>query len=172
MAMKPTLLLGAIGVALTALVGYNFVYGPFQRQAAVIRSQVIEEQATQGMQAEVAALLQQLDQRRKQLPPEPEPSWLVREAVTLSEKAGLQVTTISQEPPSATDQSTRLAVTLQVTAFYHQLGAFLDELEHSDHFIQVDRMRMSRAQENGPLSIEIALSTFYLPVIANVANPS
>ena len=168
--MKPTLLIGAIGVAVTGLLGYNMVYGPYQRQVNLIRSQVATEHATQRMQAEVAALLQQVGQYHKQLPPEPDLSWLIREVVTLSQKAGVQLTTISQEPPVANDQFTRLGVTLQVSASYHQLGAFLDELEHSDHFIQIDRVNMRRFQDTGPISIEVALSTFYLPLVVNAAS--
>jgi Tfp pilus assembly protein PilO len=172
MMIKPTLLLGGIGVALTALLGYNFVYGPFQRQVGLIRLQLAEEQATQQTQGEVAAMLREVEQHRKRLPQDPEPSWLVREVVALSQKAGVQVSAITQEPPSLNEQFTRLAVTLQVSASYHQLGAFLDEVEHSDHFIQVDRVRMNRAQGTGPIAIELTLSTLYLPPIVNVGTPS
>ena len=168
--MKPTLLIGAIGVAVTGLLGYNMVYEPYRRQVSLIRSEVDIEEATQRMQAEVAELLQQIGQYHKQLPPEPDPSWLIHEVVTLSQKAGVQLTTISQEPPAANDRFTRLGVMLQVSASYHQLGAFLDELEHSDHFIQIDRVDMRRLQDTGPVSIEVALSTFYLPSVVNAVS--
>ena len=63
-----------------------------------------------------------------------------------------------------------LLVTLQVSASYHQFGTFLDDLERSDHFIQVDRVRVTRVQETGPVSINLSLSTLYLPPVANTAN--
>ena len=167
--MKPTLLLGGIGVALTALLGYNAVYGPYQRQVGVIRSQLADEQLTQRTQADVAALLQQVEQYRTQLPTEPDPSWLIREVVALSQKAGVQLTTINQEQPSVTEQSTRLAVTLQLSSSYHQFGAFLDEIEHADRFLQVDSVRMNRFQSTGPISVEVTVSTLYLPPVVNAA---
>lgn len=169
--VKPPLLIGVIGVALTAILGYNSIYGPFQRQVGLIRTQLTEEQTTQRTQAEVAALFQQVEQHRKRLSQEPEPSWLVREVMALSQKAGVQLTSINQEPLSPTEQFTRLTVTLQVSASYHQFGAFLDELEHSDRFIQVDRVRMSRFQQIGPVGIEVTLSTLYLPPVLNAASP-
>ena len=167
--MKPTLLIGIAGVALAAIVGYNAVYVPQRGQVSQIQAQLTEEQATQHMRAEVASLLESVEQRRKRLPQEPDPSWLVREMVALTKHAGVQVTTITQDPPQALGPFTRLGVTLQCAASYHQLGMFLDDVERSDHFLQVERVNVTRVEDGKPAAIQLVLSTVYLP---HVLTPS
>ena len=170
--MKPTLLIAAVGVALAAFVGYNFIYAPQRNQVGLIRGQIAEERATQQRQAEVAGLLEQLERYRKRLPQEPDPSWLVREAVELTEKVGVQVTTITPDAPKTLGQFTRLGVALQVIATYHQLGNLLDEIERSEHFLQVERMTVSRADEGRPASVSLTLSTLYVPRVLNLHDDS
>ena len=163
--MKPTLLLAGIGLAATLLIGYNFVHKPQQRQLDLVRAQVAAEQARQETAATVAAVLHQIDQYRKQLPDEPDPSWLAQEAMKLAEQSGVQLTTINQEPPQRFEAFTRLAVRLQVTASYHQLGTFLDRLERSSRFIRVEEVDMPGARNatDQMPAISLTLSTVYLP---------
>ena len=61
---------------------------------------------------------------------------------------------------------TRLGVSLQVSASYHQLGAFLDRIERAPVFIRVDRADLSGASDTHPSSertIHVVLSTLYIP---------
>ena len=172
--MKPTLLIGVMGVVLGGLIGYHGIYVRHAEQARLIQSQIAQEQTDQHMQAEAAVLLTQIEQYRKRLPEEPDPSWLVREAVELGQKAGLELTTISQESPKPFAQFVRLAITLHFTATYHQLGTFLDYLEGSDRFIRVDHLNLQSSKDgSGPASVELTLSTFYLPPfgVAEAASP-
>jgi Tfp pilus assembly protein PilO len=137
---------------------------PQQRRVSLIQAQVAQEQATQEMQQAVAALLDDLEAQRRQLPQEPDPSWLVREVVAVAQQSGVQLTTITQEPVQPFDQYTRLGVTLQLNASYHQLGAFLDELERSPAFIRVERIGLTRGVEDDkPAVIQVRLSTVYVP---------
>ena len=162
--MKPTLLVGVIGVVLGGLIGYHGIYARHAEQRRLIYAQIAQEQTDQQMQAEGAALLTQIEQYRKRLPEEPDPSWLVREAVELGQKAGLELTTISQESPKPFAQFVRLAIILQFTATYHQLGTFLDYLEGSERFIRVDHLDLQSPRDaSGPASVGLTLSTFYLP---------
>ena len=163
--MKPSLLVVGIGVATTALIGYNLIHKPQQRQLRLVRAQITAEQTRQQAATTVAALLHDIEQYRKQLPEEPDASWLAQEAVTLAEQSGVQLTTISQEPPQRFDAFTRLAVKLQVTASYHQLGAFLDQLERSNHFIRVDRVEIppGRDASHQTQDMNVTLSTLYVP---------
>jgi len=160
----PTFLLGIIVVAMVGLVTYTWIYVPSQRQVQLIREQKVKEQANQRTQADVVALLKTVEQYRERLPKEPDPSWLVRETVTLAQKAGLQITSISQEDPQTFPEFTRLTVNLQFAASYHQLGAFLDNIEHAEPFIRVDRINLSHTtKDEASASIQLAFSTIYLP---------
>lgn len=166
--MKSVLLLAGIEVALAGWFGYNFLHLPGQRQMAFIRGQSAQEQATQQTQAEVAGLLNALEEQRGPLAPEPDPSWLVRQMVALADKSGLQLTTIAQEPPQELEQYTRLGALLQFSASYHQLGTFLDEIERSPYFIRVDRISLIPASEREqPASVRLGVSTIYVPPILN-----
>ena len=162
---KRALLLVVIIVAMVGALAYSGIYVPYQRQVELIQAQKAQEQANQQTQADVASLLHTIEQYHKRLPTEPDPSWLVRETVALAQKAGVQVTNISQEDPQPFAGFTRLAVNLQFAASYHQLGAFLDDIEHADRFIRVDRINVNHTTaRNEPLaSVQLVFSTIYLP---------
>jgi Tfp pilus assembly protein PilO len=160
--MKEMLLIGVIGVAISLPLGYNMIYVPQQVKVVSIKRQIAEEQKKQQTESEVALLLQQLQQYRDRLPQEPDPSWLVREVVPLAEKAGVQLATIRQEVPQESDQYTRLSIILQFAAPYHRLGAFLDDIERSERFIRVERVRVSQGRDDDPPKIEVTLESFYL----------
>ena len=172
MAMRPLFLLAGIGVALFLLIGYNAVYAPQQKQVRLNQARIAEEQANQQMQAEVAALLNQVERSRKRLPEEPEPSALVRDVVALAEHSGVQLTSLSRETPQEFPQFTRLTVNLQGSASYHQFGAFLDALERSERFLRVERFAISRAVAERPAAIQVAVSTLYLPPLRPAAAGS
>jgi Tfp pilus assembly protein PilO len=168
--MKEALLLGGIGIASVVLIGYNFVYVPQQNQVKLIQAQVTQEQTNQATQAEVAALLLQVERYRKRLPEEPDPSWLTREVVALAQKSGVQLTFINQEPSQSFEQFTRLAVNLQFHASYHRLGSFIDEIERSEHFIRVEQLIVSPSEKEDSAAIQLILSTLFVPPV--VANSS
>ncbi len=156
--------IGVIGVALVGLLGYNSFYVPQQRQAQQLSAEITQEQANQRTQADVAAQLQRIESRRARLAQEPDPSSLVRDVVTLAQTAGLQVTSLTQEAPQQRESATRLGVALQLTASYHQLGAFVASLEHSKHFIRIERIHITRPEQGEePATIQMVLSTLHLP---------
>ncbi len=164
--MKPTLLLGVIGVAFVGFLGYYRLNGGQQQQVRLTHTQIAQEQDNQHAQADVASLLHQLEGYRKRLPPEPDPSWLVREVVAVGQPLGLQFTTITQGTPQEFSEFTRLTVTLEFTASYHQLGTFLDQVEHATPFLRVDRIDISSATgRDEAVPVHVNLSTFYLPPI-------
>lgn len=166
--MNTTFLVGAMTVAVAVPIGYTITRG-HQEKIRLIQTQITQEEATQQAQADVAAMLRQIEQYRTRLPSEPNPSWLVAEAVALGERAGLQLTAIAhQESPHAVQQFTRLAVTVEFNASYHQLGTFLDLVERSERFLRVERMeiRSPTSKEKGNQgSVELTLSTLYLPPV-------
>lgn len=166
--MRPFFLLAGIGVALSALLGYNVIHVPQQEQVRLSQAQVAEEQATQQVQAEVAALLSQVERYRTRLPEEPDPAALVRDVVELAQQSGVQLTSITRgtpETPQGFSDVTRLTVDLAGSASYHQLGAFLDALERSERFLRVERFAISRARDQEPTAVQMSVSTLYLPLL-------
>ncbi len=171
--MNQTLLLGLIGVVLAGLFGYHGIYAPKQKQVRVIQTQITDEQTNQQAQANVAGLLKQVEQYRDRLAPEPDTSWLAREVVALSKGVGVQLSAINQDAPQAVKKFTRLSISLQFSASYHQVGQFLDALERSDRFLHVDRLDMGRPAEDGKSAIvRLTVSTFYVPPVAKMAAAS
>ena len=168
--MKPSFLVGAIGVALSGLLGYHFIYARSQGQASVIQAQITEQQANQKAQAEVGALLRDVERYRKRLPAEPEPSWLVRETVALARNVGLELASISPESPQVGPQVTRLVIAVQFDATYHELGAFLDQIERSGHFLRIENIRLGGPTARAPerTTVSMSLSTLYLPPAAKL----
>ncbi len=162
--MKPQMIVGMIGLALAVVFGYHDVYQRQQAQVRLIQTQITDEHTKQQTQQEVATLQQQVEQYRHRLLEKPEPSILVREVAVLAKKAGVQLTTISQEAPQDFPQFTKLAVTLQFSASYHQLGTFLDYLEHAHHFIRADTITVHPTAGGTP-AISLLVSTLALPPV-------
>ena len=160
--MNTTLITGAIAVAVVIPVGYTLHKG-HEEKLRLIHAQIANEQSTQASQAQTAGTLRQIERYRKRLPNEASPSWLVNEAVSIGERVGVQLSTIAQEPPQEFQQFTRLVVTLEFNASYHELGLFLDRVEHADSFIQVERLEVIPPKEpRGEASVRLTLSTVYL----------
>ena len=165
--MNTTLIAGVIAVAVVLPAGYTIHKG-YQEKLRLVDAQIANEHSTQASQAQTADTLQQIEQYRKRLPNEASPSWLVNEAMSLGERVGLQLSAIAQESPQEIQQFTRLAVTLELGASYHALGMFLDQLEHSGSFIRVERLEVSPPKESrGKASVQLTLSTIYLPSLLN-----
>ena len=165
--MKPMLLIGAIGVvALVSGVGYNTLYKPQQKRAESIHAQIEKELLRQRTVTDVAAWFQQLERSRTRLSPEPDPGWLVREVVGIAQqgKAGVQLTSITQDTPQDAGGFTRLAISVKVAASYHSLGTFLDELERAEHFIRVDQFEIHPSSDGHSVpTTDLVLSTMYVP---------
>ena len=162
--MRQTLLVVGIGVALVFVIGYHVLYAGQRKHVALIQSQILQEQADEQALTDVAGLLGQLETYRKRLAPEPDPAWLVRQVVALSQDAGVQLAEITQDTPEPFQDFTRLTIRLQFNASYHQVGRFLDRLEHAPAFIRVDRLEVLRSEgTRGPATISLVLSSLYVP---------
>jgi len=168
--MKPTLLIAAIGLALAGVFGYHTLYVPQQGRARVIRAQIAQAQADQRAQAEAAALVRDVETYRKRLPPEPDPSWLVRETAALAQQAGIELNSITPEPVQSSSEVTRLVIRIQCEASFHQVGSFLDLVERSERFIRVEQVQMSAGQEGGPAGVQMTLSTLSVRPPAGLAS--
>ncbi len=167
--MKPALLLGTIGVALLGVFGYHRMHLQQQEQGRLIQSQIAQEQTNQQAQVDAATALKQLEQYRKPLPPEPDPSWLVHEVGELAQKTGIQFTTLSQAVPQDLRSFTRMTITFPFTASYHQLGTFLNAIETAPMFMHIDHLEImepkEKDREEGTTAVRMTVSTVYLPPI-------
>ena len=164
--LKRTLLPGTIIVAFAGFFGYHMVYRPQQAKLAEYPRALEREQGDYQAQTDVASLVERIESYRRRLAPQADTSWLVNEVVSVANDVGVQVTRIVPESPRDFQGVTRLGVSLQVTASYHQLGAFLDRIERAPVFIRVDRADLSGASDANPSSertIQLVLSTLYIP---------
>ena len=171
--MKETLLIGTIIVAVTGYVGYTQLHARHEAQRSELTAQLRSEQDDQRAQAELAALLQELEQYRARLSPTTDPEWLIKEVVRLADAAEVQLTTIAPEQPQSVDGFTRLSVSLEFTATYHQTGTFLDYLEHAPAFLRTNQLEIketSRAREgDGFVFVRLAISTVHIPALVPVS---
>jgi Tfp pilus assembly protein PilO len=163
--MKPLPIALAIIVATACGIGYYGIHVPAQHEVRLIQTQIAEERASQGTKGDVAALLARIEHYRERLPKDADPSWLAQEVVALAQKTGVQLTSMTQDAPQPLDTFTRLSVNLQVAATYHQLGAFLDEVERSPHFIRIDRLSLDHADGDERGLVQVTFSTVVLPPV-------
>lgn len=170
--VKPTLLIVVIGLAITGLFGYHMVYVPQQRKVALIQTQIAQSQSDQQSREEVAALFSAIEHYRKRLPENSDPSWLAREVVAIGKASGVQFTTLNQQVPEDRAQYTRLSINLAFSASYHELGAFIDAIESSEHFMRVDHLVVGPPTPGSEkASVQLVLSTITIPKIAPGAPP-
>ena len=167
--MKPLLVVLAIVVAAACGIGYYAIHVPAQNEVRLIHTQIDEERASQSTKGDVAALLTQIKRYHARLPDDVDPSWLAQEVVALAQQSGVQLGSITQAVPQQLDTFTLLAVNLQLTASYHQLGAFLDAVERSPYFIRVDRLSVDRADGGERGLIQVTFSTIVLPPLVKDA---
>ncbi len=163
--MQRTLVVGAMIVAFAGYFSYHSLYLPTRAARAQVPLALQKEQADQRAQADVAALVQNIEQYRRRLAPEADASWLVNQVVSLANAAGVQLSRIIPESPRDLGGVTRLGVDLQFTASYHQLGTFLDRIEQAPAFIRVDRVELSNSggvEPSSQRSIHVVLSTLFV----------
>lgn len=170
MAKTPWLLGAVVGLVLGYLVGYNNLYARQQGQVRLTQRLIAQEQADQEAQQQVTALLDQIERYRAQLPPEPNPSWLVDQAVTAGRAAGIEFSSISPQPAQAGKFFTRLSAGFKFSATYHQLGEFLDQLERSGSYVRVESLDVNRTRtlQAGAPIVDITLSTLHVPAAGDL----
>lgn len=166
--MKESLVAATIIVALAGFVGYHKIYARHQAQRTQLLAELQSEEEQQRAAADVAQVYQQIERYRERLSPTKDTSWLLNEIVTIADASGVQLTTITPEAPNAIGPFTRLAVSLQFTASYHELGSFLDRLENAKPFFRVDQLSVAQTQadessDSTVASIQLVLSTLYAP---------
>lgn len=160
--MKPSVISGVAILVVSGLFGYQRVYVSSRQELSRLREQLREQQQAQELRVQLARSLQELERFQQQLPPEPETEWLIREVGRLAQKAGVQLASITPQNPTKLDAFTRVAVTLQFQASYHQLGEFVSAIENATSFLRVDQLEVSGGQQR-TTPILLTVSTVYVP---------
>ena len=171
--VKEWMVLGVIGIAISLVIGYYGIYVPKHNEVRLIHEQSAQQQLHQQTEMEIADLLQQIERYHKRLPEEADPSWLVKQVMEFAEKDGIQLMSIVQGSPETAEQFTRLAVNLQFSASYHQLGGFLDHIERAIQFIRIEQLQVDRSDDEGVAPVQLTLSTLFLPpLLPSASAPS
>ena len=165
--MKPSMASGIIVLVVAGYLGYHSAYVRPGQERGRIAQQLKEAQQAQEQRVTVASLLGALEQQRKHLAQRPDSDWLLHEVARLAQDAGVEVLSISPQPPLNGDEAISLGVALQCVSSYHQLGHFLSRIEHAERFIRVDELNVTREQgSDGRARAQLVLSTLYMsPVL-------
>ena len=75
-----------------------------------------------------------------------EPSWLVEEVSSIASETGLDIETLSPQPPQVNNEFMTIRLNLDARADYHSIGQFLNRLESHKIFINVQFLQASTLQ--------------------------
>jgi Tfp pilus assembly protein PilO len=149
--------------------GYTQVYSGKRREADRYTAELEVRQKEQGLAVDAAALLKRVDEYRKRLAPKPEISWLMREALTALQEAGVQPQSVTPGSPTPVGEFTQLAVSLQFRGTYEQLAQVLATLERSPYLLQAESIDIMPLTSEDPATatlIRMDIVTLYLPANA------
>ncbi len=163
--MRPSLLSGALIVALSGFLGYHSIYMRAQAELRALGDQQTHEQKTQEVRAQLAASLNDMERLRKRLPQAPEAEDLMRQVSHLAQESEGQLTALEPQSPASLTDFPRLAVNVQFRSSYHRLGAFLSALESSPMFLKVEDLDVVSMGERES-QIRLVVSTLYVPPFA------
>ncbi len=163
--MNPALISGIIVLALAARVGYVNIYLSGQEEVRHVREEQHRLEEFQNLRLQVASALDRAEHLRTKFGQKAEPDGLMQEVDRLAQKVGVQLGRIGPEQTREASGFLYLAISLEVTCTYHELGRFLSEIESSDtFFIRVDELDVSRIVDpQGLAATKLVLSTLYVP---------
>lgn len=165
MSRQPVVIPGVVVLVLAGYVGYHGVHRRYQQEMTQLQAQLHDRQEVQDMRTQLAGALGTLERKRQRLAPMPSVDWLVQEIDTIAAATGLRLTRIVPQRPESVDDFTRIAVSLEFSASYHELGTFVSSLESGPHLIHVDSLAIGRAasEEEGTSAMTLLVSAWYVP---------
>jgi len=165
--MKLSVVSGILVFVFGAILGWQRVHGPAEARLGEVTKQLAAERETHRVREQVAGLLRETEEFRKRLAPEPDSAWLVREVGKLAEAAQIELTSIAPQSPKPVQEFTGLAVAVQFSSSYHELGRFLSVIESSYAFIRVDELSIAKdLREHDPDGrplVKLTLATLHAP---------
>ena len=159
--MKPALISGIIVLAVGGYFGYHNAYVGPQEKLERVEQELKEAHEEQSLRTHVASSLQALEERQRRLAPKPDRSLLLQVADRLAQEAGIEITSISPEPHGEWGDFTRVAVSLEFTATFHELGHFLSGVERAEPSIRIEHLDLSPVRRSEGARVRLLLSTLY-----------
>lgn len=167
-------MLGPVLVPVAAVaIGWYGVYQPQRARLRQAQDDVAEEQQQTAVQRDIAARAAVLDAYQKRLPATADTDWLIRQTAQIAGSAGIPLQTVKPAEPTAEQEKgyTRLTLTVETLATYHEVGHFVAALESASPFIRVDEVKVAEAADERPTEggsanrrkMTLTVSTIHLP---------
>jgi Tfp pilus assembly protein PilO len=164
---NPQLVAGLIVLAAAGAFGYHGIYLKAQLDLQQIRQQQRQAEALQQGRVQLSEALEIAERYREQLAPRKDVDWLVQSVGRIARESGVQLSKIEPQQPRELDDLTSLAVSLQFTASYHQLGRFLSQVESHQPCIRVGTLEVShRLADADGAQVQLVLQALYAPPLA------
>lgn len=163
---KHTLIITILIIAVTFIIGFNFIYIPKMKNISNLRQEMKRNEDMEGVILEAKNLQEALDFYNRKLLPRDDMSGFLNEITIIARKAQIDLNSVTPQKPENYDDFKRLILKLGIKANYHQLGKFTSLLENSQLFIKIDECRLIvRQGEEYPQAgvvadIEMTLSAF------------
>lgn len=162
--VKPVMLTAAIVLVIGSRAAYN-VYDQSRQEIGRISEQLTHAQQVHALREELASELARLEQAQTRFAPAPDAEWLIRDISQLAQESGIDLAAIVPQPPQPFGEMTHLAVTLQArTPSYHQLGRFVDGLEHLPAVLRIEELSVSKGSHDY-LQVRMTVGSIYAPAI-------
>jgi len=141
---KSILTAAAAIVVCTIFIGLVFIYIPFENKAKEFKSKISVEKDKNDIIARINTTGKRLEFYSKSLPEAKDTSWLLKEISRISSEEGIETSSIESGDLKEKDLYSKLNVTLNVYASYHQLGVFLSRVESEEKFFRIESLNMKR----------------------------
>ena len=167
---------GVIGILCAAILGafYYFIWAPQAERANILDAQIVQmridnertrEIADQlpQLEAEVAAMEDQLETLRHILPEASETDALLRRLQSAAADTNLELQRTDYQPPVLHDFYAEQPIQLEVLGTFHDLARFFDRVSKFGRIVTVGRVSISAVTDGGPNTIQsqCTASTFY-----------
>jgi len=143
-AHRSVIIIAAAIIVFAIFIGAVFIYTPFKNATKELESKISVEKNKNALIGKINILGRNLEGYRKKIAEKEDPSWLSKEISRIVSEEGIEVSSVEPGVVEKRDLYTKLDVTLDVYATYHQLGAFLSRIESEDRFFRVGSLNMKR----------------------------
>src|SRR5262245_35877505 len=166
------IILGVVGLAVIAGLGYFFVLSPktlerdgLVQQNEALRAEVIKARADEAnlreFRVQVAALRKRLDAAKDRMPSEKEIPRLYRTLTDMAAQSGLNMALFQPRALVEMPGFAEVPITVNGETGYHQLGAFFDKVGKLSRLVSLNDFRLSGiSQPTGSLRAEMTMATY------------
>ena len=159
------IILGTIVFLATVFLGWKFLLEPDLKSIDVAKKISSENVRKGTVLQEIAAMEKKLKTFEPLLSGAQQSDWLIEAVNRMAAESGLTLLSASPQPPSKDADFTRIALTIEASGGYHNLGRFIEKIENYRPLIKVSNLRILRSERRDPGNLKITLSvnSYYLP---------